>query len=72
MLLYWSLLEYSSDHGYTTFDFGRSSVEASTYRFKAQWGAEPHQLHWHYWLREGEEMPGLTPDNPKYQLAIRV
>lgn len=46
MLLYWSLLEYSADNGYRTFDFGRSTYEEGTYRFKKQWGAKPLPLMW--------------------------
>jgi len=47
MLLYWSFLQYAADNGYTMFDFGRSSKGEGTYKFKAQWGAEPHDLEWH-------------------------
>lgn len=70
MLLYWSVLEYAASEGFRIFDFGRSSVGSGTYRFKAQWGAEPQQLRWHYWLSPGVPMPQLTPTNPKYQAAI--
>ncbi len=46
MLLYWSLLEYASDHGCSAFDFGRSTYGEGTYKFKKQWGAEPIPLKW--------------------------
>ena len=46
MLLYWNLLKFSADNGYKEFDFGRSTPEEGTYKFKAQWGAEPCQLNW--------------------------
>lgn len=46
MLLYWSFLEYLSDHGFTQFDFGRSTFGEGTFRFKQQWGAEPVALVW--------------------------
>jgi FemAB-related protein (PEP-CTERM system-associated) len=71
MLLYAQLLEQAIADGYTVFDFGRSTVDSGTYRFKRQWGAEPVQLHWHYWLRDGRaEPPRLNPDNPRYRAAI--
>lgn len=70
MLMYWRMLSFACDHGYTTFDFGRSTRDAPTFRFKKQWGARPVQLHWHYWLADGGEPPKLNPDNPKYRLAI--
>ncbi|WP_300667737.1 FemAB family XrtA/PEP-CTERM system-associated protein [Desulfoluna sp.] len=50
MLLYWAMLEYASDHRYSTFDFGRSTSGEGTYRFKKQWGAEPRPLHWYQWM----------------------
>lgn len=70
MQLYWSVLEQAIRDGVRQFDFGRSSVDGGTYRFKAQWGAEPRQLYWHYWLADGRELPGLTPSNPRFALAI--
>lgn len=72
MLLYWEALKFSIERGCTSFDFGRSSVDSGTFRFKRQWGAEPRQLYWHYWLRAGDRPPALNPDNPRYRLAIRL
>ena len=72
MLLYWEVLKYAIGRGYKTFDFGRSTIDSGTYRFKKQWGAQPKQLYWHYWMNEGRKMPELTPSNPKYQLAIKA
>lgn len=72
MLLYWRALAFACEQGYETFDFGRSSRDAGTYRFKAQWGAEPTTLHWHYWLRTPGVLPQLTPSNPKYRMAIGI
>jgi len=46
MLLYWSLLEYACNDGYRIFDFGRSTYEEGTYRFKKQWGSKPLPLVW--------------------------
>jgi serine/alanine adding enzyme len=46
MLLYWSMLSYGCDEGYRQFDFGRSTPGEGTYRFKAQWGAQPRSLIW--------------------------
>ena len=48
MLLYWSLLEYAAESGFDSFDFGRSTLDEGTYRFKKQWGAMPTPL---FWLR---------------------
>lgn len=70
MLLYWTALRGAIARGCRTFDFGRSSKDSGTYRFKEQWGARPRQLRWYYVLRDGEPMPMLTPANPKYRLAV--
>lgn len=72
MLLYWSLLKFACENGFRVFDFGRSSPDSGTFQFKAQWGATPVPLYWHYWLRDGGPLPDLSPRNPKMQLAIRV
>ncbi len=70
MLLYWEALRLAVEQGCKTFEFGRSSVDSGTYRFKKQWGARPVPLYWHYWMKDRSEPPGLTPDNAKYRLAI--
>lgn len=72
MLLYWKMIEYACLKGYKYFDFGRSSWNSGTFRFKEQWGAKPTQLYWQYWLRNGNELPQINPDNPKYRLAIKL
>jgi serine/alanine adding enzyme len=72
MRMYWEMLKLCVSRGVRSFDFGRSSIDSGTHRFKAQWGAKPVQLHWHYWLPQGAEVPKLNQSNPKYQLASRV
>ena len=72
MLLYWEILKYAIKQGYRNFDFGRSSKDSGTYRFKQQWGAQPRPLYWHYWQASGDTLPSLNPDNPRYALAIKV
>jgi len=47
MLLYWTFLSFAADSGYQQFDFGRSTPDEGTYRFKQQWGANPQPLYWH-------------------------
>jgi serine/alanine adding enzyme len=72
MKMYWELLKYSVEQGASYFDFGRSTVNSGTYRFKAQWGAVPHQLHWHYWLPTGTNIPQLNNANPQYARAAAI
>lgn len=72
VVMYWHILEYACKQDYSFFDFGRSSKDANTYKFKKQWGAKPAPLYWHYWLNGGGELPQLNPNNPKYKLVISV
>jgi len=72
MALYNAALRYACTEGYREFDFGRSTINSGTYRFKEQWGAKPLALYWYYWLSKETKLPELNPQNPKYQLAIRM
>ncbi len=56
MRLYWECLSHAIHTGATQFDFGRSTIDAGTYRFKLQWGAKPCPLYWYYPMQE----PGHT------------
>lgn len=47
MLLYWNFLKYASDNGFKIFDFGRSTPDEGTFKFKSQWGAKPEPLIWY-------------------------
>jgi FemAB-related protein (PEP-CTERM system-associated) len=71
MLLYWNLLDRAVERGQAVFDFGRSTVDAGTYKFKKQWGAEPEPATWQYYLRTGNSTE-MRPDNPRYQRFIRI
>lgn len=71
MLLYWTMLEDACRHGAACFDFGRSTRDSGTHKFKRQWGAEEVQLHWQYLLAPGESVPDLTQESTKYRMAVR-
>ncbi len=71
-LLYWNIIERAIETGAAILDFGRSTPNEGTYKFKEQWGAQPVPLHWEYpWLK-GESLPDVRPTNPKFQLAVRL
>jgi FemAB-related protein (PEP-CTERM system-associated) len=59
MLLYWSLLRYSVEHGCKQFDFGRSTYNEGTFKFKQQWGASPVLLDWRT-DNPSETIPSVT------------
>lgn len=71
MLMYHHLLRRSVERGQRVFDFGRSTTEGNTFRFKKQWGAEPHPAAWQYAVMRGA-VGEMRPDNPRYQRAIRL
>jgi FemAB-related protein (PEP-CTERM system-associated) len=71
MLMYWHLLERAIDRGQEVFDFGRSSEDSPTYKFKKQWGAAPVPAEWQYHLRQGT-VGDMRPDNPRYRRMIAV
>ena len=47
MLLYWEALRAACAGGFRRFDFGRSSRDSGTHRFKCQWGAQEEPLFWY-------------------------
>ncbi len=71
-LLYWSVIEAAVAEGCRTLDFGRSTPNEGTYKFKAQWGAEPVPLHWEYCLMRGDAIPDQSPKNPKLRLFVET
>jgi FemAB-related protein (PEP-CTERM system-associated) len=71
MLMYWHLLTRSIARGQQQFDFGRSSEGSNTYRFKSQWGAQPHRATWQYYVRKGD-VSDMRPNNPTNQRRIAV
>lgn len=71
MLMYWHLLQRAVQRGQEVFDFGRSTIDGNTYRFKKQWGAQPEPAVWQYHLRQGS-ISDMRPDNPRYRRAISL
>jgi FemAB-related protein (PEP-CTERM system-associated) len=71
MLMYWQLLARSVERGQQVFDFGRSTPDSNTYRFKKQWGAQPEPAVWQYQERAGRATD-MRPDNPRYRRLIGI
>ena len=72
MWMYRQILGYAIDKGYQFFDFGRSTIDAGTFRFKKQWGAAPVKHYWYYLKLDDQAIPELNPNNPKYKLLIAI
>jgi serine/alanine adding enzyme len=71
MWMYRSILQKAIDLGYEYFDFGRTTRNSNTYKFKKQWGAKPIDHHWYY-LLESDVIPQTNPNNPKYRFFIGI
>jgi FemAB-related protein (PEP-CTERM system-associated) len=71
MYMYWRLLCRAVERGQDQFDFGRSSPDSGTYRFKEQWGAQPTPSAWQYHIRHGE-VDQMRPDNARFGRLIRI
>lgn len=70
MLLYWSAIERSIADGAKLFDFGRSSRDSSTLKFKEQWGATPLDLHWYY--DNSSSVPDVNPRSAKFSILVKL
>lgn len=71
MLMYWHALKRSVERGQKAFDFGRSSLDSGTYKFKQQWGAEEYPAVWQYCLRQGD-IGDVRPSSGKFDKVIAV
>jgi FemAB-related protein (PEP-CTERM system-associated) len=70
--LYLAILRWGRDHGFRTFDFGRSKRGTGAYKFKERWGMEEVPLAYQYHLVKARELPNVSPANPRYQAAIKI
>ena len=71
MYMYRQLMDRAIERGHRVFDFGRSTLDSPTYKFKKQWGAEAEPAHWQYASLNGE-IDAVRPDNPRYERIIRL
>ena len=71
MFMYRQLLSRAIQRKSRSFDFGRSTVDSGTYKFKAQWGAKPHPAVWQYYIRKGSA-DEMRPDSARNQKLIKI
>jgi FemAB-related protein (PEP-CTERM system-associated) len=71
MLLYWKLLERAVERGQKEFDFGRSTMDSSTFRFKKQWGAIPIRAEWQCYALTGSPSE-MRPQSARYQRLVEM
>jgi len=70
--MYYEHLRWAGKNGYKTFDFGRSKVGTGTADYKRHWGATSRELPYEILLINRKEMPNYSPQNPKFEMAIKI
>jgi len=68
--MYYDLMCRAGAEGYQKFDFGRSKMDSGPYAYKRHWGFVPEPLHYQYFLVNGDELPQLNVNNPRYKFVI--
>jgi len=71
MLLYWACMERAIAQGLTTFNFGRCTRGAGTYKFKMQWGGREEELWW-YGAASQSDATTPSPNDGAYSWGPRV
>jgi FemAB-related protein (PEP-CTERM system-associated) len=69
--MYWELIKWAGEHGFKTFDFGRSKKGTGSFAFKSQWNMNVEPLSYQVFLVKRKTIPNFSPVNPKFEMAIR-
>lgn len=69
--MYRHLLRRAVQRGSQTFDFGRSSDDSGTYKFKTQWGADAAPSMLQFYVRRGDSND-MRPDEGGKQRLIKI
>lgn len=72
MFLYWNTLKDSIGRGVREFDFGRSTVNSGTHRFKQQWGGREVPLYYEYWTAKERDAAPSGTEGAAYRAASQV
>lgn len=72
MWMYRKILSFAVEKNCQYFDFGRSTKDAGTYKFKKQWGAKPYQNYWYCVRPPNSPKAEINPDNPKLKFFIML
>ncbi|MCE2594196.1 FemAB family PEP-CTERM system-associated protein [Motilimonas cestriensis] len=70
--MYYQLMCHAQQRGMTEFDFGRSKIGSGAHAYKKHWGLQPSPLFYEHCLVNSQELPNISPNNPKYQLFIQA
>src|ERR1035438_8748100 len=68
--MYFDHLRWAGEHGYRTFDFGRSKRDTGTFEFKRHWNTKMRELPYEVLLVNRKQLPNFSPANPRFEIAI--
>ena len=71
-LLYWEVIRYGCEQGFSTIDFGRSLAGSGNATFKKEWGGTEIGLGYRYMFNGSGDVPNISPSNPKYDRLSRI
>jgi FemAB-related protein (PEP-CTERM system-associated) len=70
--MYYQVMCNASEKGARWYDFGRSKNDSGPFKYKKNWGMEPESLYYYYHLVKADDLPNLSPNNPKYKIFIQL
>ena len=70
--MYYQVMCNARGRGYRWYDFGRSKNDSGPYKYKKNWGMQPKSLYYYYHQVNADELPNLSPNNPKYKFFIQL
>ena len=71
--MYYQLMCHAqADKACQRYDFGRSKIDSGAYHYKRHWGMQAVELPYQYQLITARQLPNLSPNNPRYQLFIKL
>ena len=70
--MYWELIKWAGEHGFQSFDFGRSKKGTGAFAFKSQWNMNTESLGYQVFLVNRKTVPNFSPVNPKFEMVIRL
>jgi FemAB-related protein (PEP-CTERM system-associated) len=70
--MYWQLIKEAIERGMRGFDFGRSKRDTGAFQFKSSWNMQVDTLDYQTLLVRRQELPDISPVNPKFRIATRL
>jgi FemAB-related protein (PEP-CTERM system-associated) len=70
--LWWQMIKFAAESGFTEFDFGRSKKSSGNYDFKKKWKPTIESLDYKIRLVRRNTVPNFSPTNSKFKLIGEV